>query len=564
MRMKYAAAAALSTVVSGVLFATPAAADPGSGHGRPTFDRLTHKPAGRGLAAVDEPGWEPVTRDGITLLHRRTPVTVTPATGAGKNTRADFDGDGRDDIAAFSDNGVLVRYSSAPYRDHLRTDMPDGGCACFGGSLVSGDFNADGYDDLAAADMDEVDTAAGNVHAGAAWIFPGGPGGLQIDAVQHLNQSSAGMPGTSEPDDWFGGSLAAGDITGDGRDDLAVGLPSEAVGSAAQAGGVIVLHGSPSGIVTTGAQWIDQNVSGVPGIAETGESFGYAVAIGKVDKNANAELIVSTPLENDHDLNDGSGMITQFWGASGGVSLSKVTSVSGEGVTAAAKLDGMYAWEIGFALGVTDTNGDGYGEVVAGSGGAEVGWDPAPGAVFSFAGRGTGLSASGVKVLSQDTPGVAGATEEEDYFGDSIAVGDVTGDGLGDVLVGVPGEDIGATADAGAVVLLRGSSSGLTGSRSQSLDQSSSLVPGSAERRDYFGDAVTLLNLDGTGPLEAVVGSPGEEVTGDQVGYPSGTVMSFPTGANGLGGGAATSGRSLVPADEMITRYGLITVGAQN
>jgi hypothetical protein len=40
---------------------------------------------------------------------------------------------------------------------------------------------------------------------------------------------------------------------------------------------------------------------------------------------------------------------------------------------------------------------------------------------------------------------------------ESIAAGDVTGDGYGDVLVGVPGEDLGSTADAGSVVLLRGS-----------------------------------------------------------------------------------------------------------
>jgi hypothetical protein len=46
----------------------------------------------------------------------------------------------------------------------------------------------------------------------------------------------------------------------------------------------------------------------------------------------------------------------------------------------------------------------------------------------------------------------------------------VTGDGLADVLVGVPGEDIGNTRDAGSVVLLRGSKKGLTGTKSQTID----------------------------------------------------------------------------------------------
>jgi len=554
----------IAAALSVSLLAAPTAHNPGPGadpeHGR----HLKQKPPHAHSLAVDvPPGWESLARDGITLIYRRTPVDVTPSTGPGVATKSDFDGDGKDDTAAFSDYGVVVSYSSAPHRDQLYTDMPDGGCVCFGYPMVYGNFNGDGYDDLAIADQGEIDTTTPNYHAGAVWIFSGGPDGLQFDAVKHLNQTTAGIPGASEDSDLFGASLAAGDITGDGMDDLAIGLPYESLGSAQYAGGVVVVKGSPAGIVTTGAQWIDQGTEGVPGSPESNDNFGWGLAIGKVDKNSYAELLVGTPLENEGDLNDGSGLITQFWGGAGGVSLSNVTYASGENITAAAKLDGLYAWEVGFTIAVTDTNGDGYGEVIVADRGAEVGWDLAPGAVFSLAGRSTGLSATGVKVLSQDTAGVAGATENEDWFGDSIAVGDVTGDGLGDVLVGVPGEDIGTTADAGAVVLLRGSSSGLTGTGSQSLDQSSALVPGNAETVDNFGDSVAMLNLDGTGPMEALVSTPGEEVAGDDPGYPSGTVTAFPVGSGGLGQGVTTSGRSLVPEGDYMSRYGYFLAGPQ-
>jgi hypothetical protein len=479
-------------------------------------------------------------------------------------TRSDFDGDGRDDLAASSDSGVLVTYSSAAHRDQLRTEMPEGGCVCFGNSLVSGNFNGDGYDDLAIADMDEIDTSTNGFHAGAVWIFYGGADGLQIETAQHINQSTAGVPGASEDADWFGGSLAAGDITGDGRDELAVGLPNESLGSAIKTGGVIVLKGSSSGIVTTGALWLDQNVSGVPGSSETGDGFGWSVAIGKINKDNYNDLLIGTPLENYSDNGDGSGMITQFWGGSAGVSLSSVTSVTGEAITHTVKVTGTYVFDLGFNLAVTDTNRDGYGEVIAGVAGAEVSWQAQPGAVVSLAGRSTGLSPTGVKVLSQDSSGVAGAAEDDDYFGDSIGVGDVTGDGYGDVVVGIPGEDIGTTAEAGAMVLLRGSASGLTGTGSQSLDQSSALVPGSAETKDYFADSVALLNLNGTGPLEAIVGSPGEEVAGDTAGYPSGSVTTFPGGSQGLGTGTTTSGRSLVPTGETVSAYGWNLVARQS
>ena len=520
----------------------------------------TPVPAARAAAA--EPGWVTSVHDGISLTTRRTPVAVTPSPGKGVATRSDFDGDGRDDVAVYSDDGFIVQYSSAPYRDDLRVvEYGSVVCSCAGAPSVAGDFDGDGYDDLVLGNYYEQDTSAG-VTAGAVWVFPGGPDGLRLEAVQHFNQSTAGVPGSSEKGDGMGLALAAGDLTGDGRDDLAIGVPLEGIGSAADAGGVIVLRGSAAGLTATGAQWIDQGTSGVPGSPEKDDYFGWGLAIGKVDKNNYADLVVGTPLENEHDLSDGSGMLTQFWGGASGVSLSKVTAVNGADITHGAHTKGTYIFDIGYWIGIVDTDGDGYGEVIAGDPWGEVDND-IPGLVASFAGRSSGLSASGVKILSQDTSGVPGGNELNDFFGRGIAVGDVTGDGLGDVLVGVPGEDIGSTVDAGSVVLLRGSSTGLSGAEAQELDQSSASVPGSAESNDGFGAAVTLLNLDGSGPLEALVGTPREEVGGDDKGYPSGTVTAFPAGAKGLGLGVTTTGKSLVPADERILSYGYALVGPQ-
>jgi hypothetical protein len=120
-----------------------------------------------------------------------------------------------------------------------------------------------------------------------------------------------------------------------------------------------------------------------------------------------------------------------------------------------------------------------------------------------------------------------------------------TGDGRADVLVGVPGEDIGKAVDAGTVVLLRGSAKGLTGAKSQTLTQSSAGVPDATERDDTFGTAVAVLNLNGSGGMDAAIGSPGEGVKGDPAGYASGTVTRMYGGSKGLGAGSAVSGRAL-------------------
>ncbi|MFJ9852324.1 FG-GAP and VCBS repeat-containing protein [Streptomyces sp. NPDC101150] len=101
------------------------------------------------------------------------------------------------------------------------------------------DFNGDGYGDVVAAS----DGGAGRITVlyGAA----GGLGGTR--AV--IGQESPGVPGHDEDGDGFGQALAAADFDGDGFGDLAVGIPSETVGTAPwAAGSVTVLWGGSSGL----------------------------------------------------------------------------------------------------------------------------------------------------------------------------------------------------------------------------------------------------------------------------------------------------------------------------
>ncbi|MDP9815043.1 FG-GAP repeat protein [Spirilliplanes yamanashiensis] len=562
MRIRHSISAVLTTTFIALLTtATAAAAAPVA----PSFDGddLRRVEGGARAAAASLPGYDEIVRDGVTLLHRREPVAATPRTGTGV-TRSDLDGDGLDDIAAFADTGVVVRYSSAAHRDYLITEIPGGtGCVCFGTEIVAGNFDGDRYDDLAVADMDEVDLKALGYHAGAVWIFPGGPGGLQVDRVQHVNLSSAGVPGASADGDWFGAALSSGDITGDGRDELAIGIPGKQIGSARGAGAVVVLKGSATGIVTTGAQWTSQNSGGVPGSAETNDAFGSAVAIGKVNKDKHAELIVGAFTENEGDLNNGSGTVVQFWGAAGGFATSKVTSVSGEAATAAFNREGTYLWMFGMSLGVTDTNRDGYGEVVVGVPGAQVGsgWDLQPGAVVTLKGNATGLTAKGLRVASQDTLGVGDSTENEDWFGDSVSVGDVTNDGYGDILVGVPGEDVGKVADAGAVVLLKGSKDGMVGAGSQTIGQNTAGAPDGAESGDRFGAAVSLLNLNGVGGFDAVIGTPEETRDTADRDFTVGSVTTFGGGPGGFSTGYVKYGTDVGHEGLLVSRYGFFVNG---
>lgn len=76
-------------------------------------------------------------------------------------------------------------------------------------------------------------------------------------------------------------------------------------------------------------------------------------------------------------------------------------------------------------------------------------------------------------------------------------VADFNGDGIDDLVVGVPGEDIGATTNAGAVNVIYGSESGLADGPRQQLTQAL------AEPGDGFGTAVATGDFNGDRAVDA-------------------------------------------------------------
>lgn len=111
---------------------------------------------------------------------------------------------------------------------------------------------------LAALPRGGVAIGAPGDGAGGA-VFAGRPG----EDFLRLTQDTPGMPGATEPGDWFGSSLAAC------GDRVLVGSPGETVGTVVEAGMVIELG--------TDRGWT-QNSQGVPGTARAGAHFGSAVA----------------------------------------------------------------------------------------------------------------------------------------------------------------------------------------------------------------------------------------------------------------------------------------------
>ena len=135
-------------------------------------------------------------------------------------------------------------------------------------------------------------------------------------------------------------------------------------------------------------------------------------------------------------------------------------------------------------------NHDGHDDLAIGMPGM-LGWDSEdlgkPGAVVLLYGGETGLTAMGAMRITQDASGVPGTAEQGDEFGATLAIANYGKSASEDLVVGVPGESLGAIERAGSVDVLWGRLAGLSGTSAQAWSQDSPGIRGSAEPYDYFG-----------------------------------------------------------------------------
>lgn len=479
----------------------------------------THRPR-PGRLAVATAAAAALTGGLLTLS--TTSATAAPA--ATQPDDADFNGDGTADLATSAPlanvggkdraGQVVVTYGGTQQR-HVTLSQNSAGVPgtaekgdIFGADTAYGDFDGDGYDDLAVGAIGEdVGTDA---DGGTVQVLWGSPNGLS-------GGSTVKDPRPTKHDG-FGGPLQAGDFDGDGKDDLAVGS-------------------------TSGAATIDIFDGGIKRSGATGGRYTVLPPIHSGDGAGPANL-------HSGDINgDGlDDLIVNGYSTADDYNANLWLPGSAHGVTT----NGVQRLPAGIVTDVGDTDADGYGDVIIG-----LDWDEGidgankGGTVYVVKGNENGPY-GGSQAFTQDTAGVPGGGEKGDFFGSELDLGDINGDGHLDLVVSSPGENLDGVVDAGSVTVIYGAAdgSGLSTRGAALYSQDTPGVPNSNEKSDYFGSDVHIDDLNADGRGDVSIGSDGENgsngalyiLTADQDGSLTGTsgvytstVGISPTGTPRLG-----------------------------
>jgi hypothetical protein len=415
----------------------------------------------------------------------------------------DYNGDGRADLAVGAPgentfSGVVhVLYGSATGLTAAGSqlwsqDSPAVAGAAevddqFGSALAAGDFAGDGRTDLAIGAFGE------NAFAGVVHVLSGSPAGLTATGSQLWSQDSPGVAGAAEEGDQFGFALAPTDPNGDFRGELAVGAPGENDST----GVAHVLVGSAAGLTATGSQLWSQDSPGVAGTAEPDDRFGNALTSGDFSGDSRGDLAVGAPGENMF-----SGVVHVLYGSAAGLTATGSQLWSQDSPGVAGVVEGFDLF--GGALADGDFNADGRADLAVGAWGE----NSFAGVAHVLYGSAAGLTATGSQLWSQDSPGVAGAPEGADFFGQALAAGDFNGDAHAELAVGAPGENV----STGVVHVLVGSAAGLTATGSQLWSQDSPGVAGTAEQGDLFGATLEAGTLTSQGGAAAGSRSPSSRI----------------------------------------------------
>ncbi len=458
------------------------------------FAGAVHVFYGSPVGLVADPSGSALNDQILTQDSAGVPGASEVADGLGVSAElSDLNGDGCADLAAGvpgendGRGSVIVLYGSSTgltttgaqvFTENSVFGAGSGQVAeSFGVVLTAADLDDDGIADLAVGVPGEEVTSTG-ANRGAVAILYGATTGLGTGATasELITQNSPGVPGTAENADRFGEALSSGDFDGNGVSDLAVGVPGEN----SAAGLVEILPGQPGGGLGAGAAVFSQNTAGVPGVAEPGDQFGFAVDGGDATGDGRADLAVGAAGENTFR-----GAVSFLPGSATGLTGtgSQIWTQDSPGIAGIAAADDGF----GFSLVMAPLDNGPLADLAIGVPFDDIGSIVGAGGVNVLLGTATGLTTSGAgQRFTQDTAGVAGSAEAGDGFGYTLGSAGIQTTDQDNLIVGAPFESVGSVQEAGILHQLTTNEFGPNPVGSVSMTLNTTGVQGTPERSSLF------------------------------------------------------------------------------
>jgi hypothetical protein len=284
--------------------------------------------------------------------------------------------------------------------------------------LTPGDFNGDGFADLAVSIRDEgVGTLS---EAGAAGVLYGSAAGLTADGNQFWTQDSDGILDQAEAGDHFARYMGSADFNGDGYDDLGIGVRDEDVGTIKDAGAANMIYGSPAGLDANagpGNQYWTQDTDGVLDQAEASDLFGRSLVGADFNADGFGDLAIGARDEDVGTVID-AGSVNVLYGSAAGLTADGNQFWSQDTPGIKDRCEFQDRWPISLAR--ADYNADGYQDIAVGNRHEDIRGVVDAGQVSILYGSATGLTAANNQFISQNTPGILDQAEPDDEFGNSV------------------------------------------------------------------------------------------------------------------------------------------------